>query len=496
MLSQTTRLNYNPYIAFIDSHIVDYPTPINLNYNWSFGSLAGICLVIQILSGIFLSIHYTAHLDYAFSSIEHIIRNVKSGWFLRYLHSNGASFFFIVVFLHIFRGVYYGSFTQPRNNLWFSGIIIYLIIIATAFLGYVLPWGQISFWGATVITSIFSAIPLVGDHIVTWLWGGYTVTNVTLKRFYSFHYVLPFIITAVIFIHLTLLHIDGSNNPLGIRTQTINFYPYFYVKDLFSFFILLFAISIVICFYSNWLGDPTNYIPANPIKTPTHLLPEWYFLPFYAILRVVPHKLLGVLSIFASLGLLFFLPKIYTRPQRSGLIKPLFRIWFWIWVGTCLLLGWSGQTTLTGPEGDFYILVGRILTSFFFFLIFKALIILSHYEKIIQYTQDFFVLLFKILTHPIYYLQLGLYYFGIGLNYILKILKYLSVFSKFVDLPKKSISLYNSISAFLVLEYKENLIKIKKMNELLKELELYLKKLLKDLKDSIQDLINKYKKKK
>lgn len=364
----TYRWNFNIWWSFLDSHIIDYPTPITLNYNWSFGSAAGICLVIQIVSGIFLSIHYTAHLDYAFISIEHIIRNVKSGWFLRYLHANGASFFFIVIFAHIFRNVYHGSYTTPREILWYSGIILLVIVIATAFLGYVLPWGQISFWGATVITSIFSAAPFVGDQIVIWLWGGYTVTNVTLKRFYSFHYVLPFVIVALVFVHLALLHKDGSNNPLGVKTTNINFYPYFYVKDLLIFFILLIFLTIFVCFWSNFLGDPTNYIRANPIKTPSHLLPEWYFLPFYAILRVIPHKLGGVLAIIGSLVSLFFLPYFHKGWIRSATFRPIYRIWFWIWISTCLLLGWSGQTTIVGAEGDFYILIGRILTFIYFFL--------------------------------------------------------------------------------------------------------------------------------
>lgn len=365
----TNRWNTNIYYSFLNNQIISYPTPINLNYNWSYGAAAGICLVIQIVTGIFLSIHYTAHIEYAFHSIEHIIRNIKGGWFLRYTHANGASFFFIIIFLHLFRSLYYGSFNAPRATLWFSGMIIFLIIIATAFLGYVLPWGQISFWGATVITNIFSAIPKIGNHIVTWLWGGYTVTNVTLKRFYAFHYVLPFVIVGFVLIHLTLLHQNGSNNPLGIKTPFINFYPYFYVKDLLSFFIFIFIIGIFVCFWPNFLGDPTNYIPANPIKTPAHLLPEWYFLPFYAILRVVPHKLIGVVAIFSSLLVLFILPLLYKNKIRSSTFQPLHRIWFWALFGTCILLGWSGQTPITGPEGDFFICIGRGLTTIFFFLI-------------------------------------------------------------------------------------------------------------------------------
>jgi len=383
MTMMTSRWNANLYSAFINNQIISYPTPINLNYNWSYGSSAGICLIIQIVTGIFLSIHYTAHSEYAFSSIEHIIRNVKGGWFLRYSHANGASFFFIVVFAHIFRSIYHGSYAFPRRSLWFSGIVILFIIIATAFLGYVLPWGQISFWGATVITSIFSAIPTIGDHIVTWLWGGYTVTNVTLKRFYAFHYVLPFIITAFVLLHLTLLHENGSNNPLGIKTTYINFYPYFYVKDLLSFFILILTICVFVCFWPNFLGDPTNYIPANPIKTPAHLLPEWYFLPFYAILRVIPHKLLGVLAMFGSLLAIFLLPVLYNTRIRSATFRPLYRIWFWALFGTCILLGWSGQTTIVGNKGDFYISIGRGLTAIFFFLMLVGPTLLTKLDKVL-----------------------------------------------------------------------------------------------------------------
>jgi quinol-cytochrome oxidoreductase complex cytochrome b subunit len=375
------RWNINKYASFINSHLIDYPIPINLNYNWSFGSTAGICLFIQILSGIFLSIHYTSHADFAFLSIEYIIRNVNGGWVLRYMHSNGASFFFITIFLHIFRGIYYGSYTKPRETLWFSGIIILLLVIATAFMGYVLPWGQISFWGATVITSIFSAIPYIGNDIVIWLWGGYTVTNVTLKRFYSFHYVFPFLTVALVFVHLALLHENGSNNPLGFKIANICFYPYAYVKDLLAFFILIAIFSIFVFFIPNFIGDPTNYIRANFLKTPAHLLPEWYFLPFYGILRVIPHKLGGVLIIISSILVVIILPVLCNKLVRSSLFSSLYSTWFWFWLGTCLLLGWSGQTPLGGKEGDFYILLGRILTVIYFVLILGGPIVFNKLEK-------------------------------------------------------------------------------------------------------------------
>jgi quinol-cytochrome oxidoreductase complex cytochrome b subunit len=276
------RLNTNSLLAFIDSHIVSYPTPVNLNYLWSFGSLAGICLCIQIVSGMFLGMHYTANVEYAFNSVEHIMRDVSNGWFIRYIHANGASFFFITVYIHIFRGIFYGSYIE-RFQLWLVGIIIFIAMMATAFMGYVLPWGQMSFWGATVITNLFSAVPAVGTVIVEWLWGGFSVDNATLNRFFSLHYFLPFIIAALAVIHLALLHENGSTNPSGVDFggDYIFFYPYFYVKDLFGFLIFLLVFTIFISFYPNALGHSDNYIPANPLVTPAHIVPEWYFLPFY-----------------------------------------------------------------------------------------------------------------------------------------------------------------------------------------------------------------------
>ena len=359
------RWNFNSWLSFIDSHIVDYPTPITLNYNWSFGSTAGICLAIQILSGIFLAMHYTPHIDYAFSSVEHIIRDVEYGWFLRYLHANGASFFFIVVYSHIFRGLYHGSYAYPRQALWCSGVVIFILIIATAFMGYVLPWGQISFWGATVITNLFSALPEVGKSIVLWLWGGFSVDNATLNRFFSLHYLLPFAIAALVFVHLALLHKDGSNNPLGAKSTTINFYPYFYVKDLLAFFILITGLTIFVCFWSNTLGHPDNYIPADPLKTPPHIVPEWYFLPFYAILRSIPDKLGGVLAIGGALVALLILPFLHTSRTRSATFRPLYKIGFWLWLATFFLLGWVGQMPVDEP----YVFIGQVVTGLYFFLL-------------------------------------------------------------------------------------------------------------------------------
>jgi len=320
------RYNKNSILSFVDSHIINYPTPINLNYLWSFGSSAGICLVIQILTGILLAMHYTPHVDLAFVSVEHIMRDVNNGWLIRYLHANGASFFFIVVYSHIFRGLYFGSYIYPRGALWFSGVIIFLLMMATAFMGYVLPWGQMSFWGATVITNLFSAIPFVGSSIVEWLWGGFSVDNATLNRFFSLHYLLPFVIAGLTLLHLSLLHTNGSNNPIGVNTNmdTISFYPYFYVKDLFAFLILIVSLLFFVLYYPNVLGHSDNYIPANPLVTPAHIVPEWYFLPFYAILRSIPDKLGGVAAMGGAILILLLLPILNTSDIRSTKFRPIF----------------------------------------------------------------------------------------------------------------------------------------------------------------------------
>lgn len=359
-----SRLNKNFILSFVSSHIVDYPTPVNLNYLWSFGSTAGLCLVIQIISGIFLAMHYTPHIDYAFDSVEHIMRDVNNGWLIRYTHANGASMFFIVVYCHIFRGLYFGSYIKPRGALWASGVIIFLLMMATAFMGYVLPWGQMSFWGATVITNLFSAIPVVGDSIVTWLWGGFSVGNATLNRFFSLHYLMPFVIVGAVIVHLSLLHKDGSNNPLGINNtvDTVSFYPYFYVKDLFSFFIFAFVFGLLVFFYPNALGHPDNYIPANPMSTPAHIVPEWYFLPFYAILRSIPDKLGGVVAMISAILVLLLLPLTNTAEVRSGKFRPIFAFSFWFLVSDFLLLGWIGQKPVESP----YIEIGMGATIFYF----------------------------------------------------------------------------------------------------------------------------------
>jgi len=366
-----TRLNKNYLVALIDSHIVHYPSPITLTYAWSFGSLAGICLVIQMLSGIFLAMHYTPHIDLAFSSIEYIMRDVKNGWLIRYIHANGASMFFIVVYAHICKGLYYGSYMKPRELLWCSGVILFFLMMGTAFTGYVLPWGQTSFWGATVITSMVTAIPIAGKLIVQWLWGGYTVGNPTLNRFYSIHFFLPFLIASVSLIHLALLHRDGSNNPIGSDTgiDDLPFYPYFAVKDVFAFFCFMLFFATFVFYFPNVLNHPDNYIPADSLHTPKHVVPEWYFLPFYAILRSIPHKAVGILAMVGAILVLFLIPFIDSSYVRNTTYRPIFKICFWLFIADFIILTLIGQKPLEYP----YIFVGQIAT-FYYFIFFLILI--------------------------------------------------------------------------------------------------------------------------
>lgn len=370
-----------PIFTFINKELRNYPTPRNLNYLWNFGSLAGITLVIMIISGIFLAMHYTPHVDHAFNSVEHIMREVNYGWMIRYIHMNGASFFFIVVYIHIFRGMYYGSFKAPRELLWILGVFIYLIMMATAFMGYVLPWGQMSYWGATVITNLFSAIPFVGDGIVTWLWGGFSVDNPTLNRFFALHYLLPFVIVAVVVLHLVALHQFGSNNPVGIERkkpeESIPFHPYYTVKDFFGLGVFLCIWGFFVFFAPNFFGEPDNYIPANALVTPPHIVPEWYFLPFYAILRSVPDKLGGVVLMFSAVLVLFVLPWLDKHPVRSGRYRPLFRVLFLGLIISCGALAWAGAQM---PEG-IPLWIGRIAAVYYFSYFFLILPLLSRYEK-------------------------------------------------------------------------------------------------------------------
>jgi len=371
-----------PIFSFVDHSLgSQYPTPKNLSYWWNFGSLAGAVLMVMIVSGIVLAMNYTPHVDYAFNSVERIMRDVNYGWLIRYIHMNGASFFFIVVYIHIFRGMYYGSYKAPREILWGLGVIILLLMMATAFMGYVLPWGQMSFWGATVITNLFSAIPLVGDSIVTLLWGGFAVDNPTLNRFFSLHYLLPFVIVGVVVLHIWALHMHGSNNPIGIDAKgpqdKIPFHPYYTVKDAFGLAAFFIVFAFVVFFAPNMFGEPDNYIPANPLVTPAHIVPEWYFLPYYAILRAVPDKLLGVLAMFASILVLFILPWLDTSRVRSGRYRPTFRIFFWIFVFDCLVLGYIGAKP---PEG-WYLHIGRLATAWYFAHFVIILPLLGWFER-------------------------------------------------------------------------------------------------------------------
>jgi len=370
-----------PIFAFLDGVGGSYPAPKNLNYWWNFGSLAGICLVIQLLTGIFLAMHYTPHAAMAFDSVENIMRNVNYGWLMRYMHAVGASMFFVMIYIHMFRNLYYGSYKYPRELLWMLGLVILLASMATAFMGYVLPWGQMSFWGATVITNLFSAFPLVGQSIVTWLWGGYSVDNPTLNRFFALHYLLPFVLIGIIILHIWALHQHGSNNPTGVDVKTpkdtVPFNPYYTIKDLFGIGVFLIFFSFLVFFHPNALGDPDNYIPANPMVTPAHIVPEWYFLPFYAILRAVPDKLGGVLSMFGAIILLFFLPWLDGSKVRSATYRPLFRIAFWILLVDCITLGYIGGKP---PEG-MYVICGRIAAVYYYFHFLVLVPLVSRFEK-------------------------------------------------------------------------------------------------------------------
>jgi ubiquinol-cytochrome c reductase cytochrome b/c1 subunit len=366
-----------PIVGLMHSSFVSYPTPKNLNYFWTFGGILMVMLVSQIITGIVLAMHYTPHVDYAFTSVEHIMRDVNYGWLIRYLHMNGASMFFIAVYLHIFRGLYYGSYKAPREILWILGVVILLLMMATAFMGYVLPWGQMSLWGAVVITNFFSAFPF-GETIVTWLWGGYAVENPTLNRFFSLHYLLPFMIFGVVILHVWALHVVGQNNPTGVEVKsvsqdTVPFTPYATVKDAFAMTCFFIMFAWFVFYQPNYLGHADNYIAADSLKTPAHIVPEWYFLPFYGILRSVPDKLGGVVLMGASIIILAFLPWLDTSRIRSGNYRPVFRMFFALFVIVCILLGWAGSQDTSRAIvklGDTTLLTvvgfGQILTFYYF----------------------------------------------------------------------------------------------------------------------------------
>jgi len=357
------------------------PTPKNLNWMWIWGIVLAFCLVLQIATGVVLAMHYTPHVDMAFKSVEHIMRDVNGGHMIRYLHANGASLFFFAVYLHIFRGLYYGSYKAPREVTWIVGMLIYLAMMATAFMGYVLPWGQMSFWGATVITNLFSAFPIVGEHIVLWLWGGFSVDNPTLNRFFALHYLLPFVIAGVVLLHLWALHVHGSNNPLGIDAKgpqdKIPFHPYYTAKDAFGLAVFLIFYAYFVFFSPYTLGHPDNWIEANPLVTPAHIVPEWYFLPFYAVLRAVPDKLGGVLLMFGAIAILFLLPWLDTSRVRSARFRPVYRVFFWLFVVCCLALGWAGQM----PAEGLPLLVGQLATVWYFAHFLVILPLLGWFER-------------------------------------------------------------------------------------------------------------------
>ncbi|MDC3401876.1 cytochrome b N-terminal domain-containing protein [Alphaproteobacteria bacterium] len=370
-----------PILRLANDSFVDYPTPKNLNYWWTFGGILTFCLVTQIITGIILAMHYTPHVDFAFNSVEHIMRDVNYGWLIRYIHANGASMFFLAVYIHIFRGLYYGSYKAPREVLWILGVLIYILMMAAAFMGYVLPWGQMSLWGATVITNLFGAIPVVGESVATWLWGGYSVANPTLNRFFSLHYLIPFIIFGVVILHIWALHVPGNNNPVGISVQskkdTLPFHPYYTVKDGFALCLFMILFAYFIFFAPNVLGHADNYIPANPLVTPAHIVPEWYLLPFYAILRAVPDKLGGVLLMFGAIFVMFLLPWLDTSKIRSGRYRPLFRQFFILFVIDCLVLGYLGAQ----PAEGVYIILARIGTVYYFAHFLIILPVLGIVEK-------------------------------------------------------------------------------------------------------------------
>jgi ubiquinol-cytochrome c reductase cytochrome b/c1 subunit len=355
-----------PIIGLVHSSFVAFPVPRNLNYMWTFGAILMAMLVLQIVTGIVLAMHYTPHADLAFASVEHIMRDVHYGWLMRYLHANGASLFFVAVYIHMFKGMYYGSYKAPREVLWILGVIILLLMMGTAFMGYVLPWGQMSYWGATVITNLFSVIPVIGDVVVSFLWGGYSVGNPTLNRFFSLHYLLPFMLFGVVILHVWALHVPGNNNPTGIPIKSdkdaIPFHPYMTVKDTLSLVIFLIILSWFVFYMPNYMGHADNYVPANPAATPSHIVPEWYFLPFYAILRAIPNALLGVIAMFASIAVLAFLPWLDTSRVRSASYRPAFRVLFWVFVATCLGLGYLGAMPAEGG----YVVAAQILTFYYF----------------------------------------------------------------------------------------------------------------------------------
>ena len=401
MSGNSTYEPKTPFTRWLDARLpivrlgwdsfVDFPTPRNLNYWYTFGGILTVCLMVQIITGIVLAMHYVPNIDYAFASVQRIDRDVNFGWLIRSIHAVGASMFFLAVYMHIFRGMYYGSYKAPREILWILGVVIYLLMMAAAFLGYVLPWGQMSFWGAMVITNLFGALPLIGEPVTQWLWGGFTVGNETLNRFFSLHYLIPFLIAGVVGLHVWALHVPGNNNPTGIsvktKADTLPFHPYYTVKDGFAIVVFLLIFAGFVFYAPDVLGHADNYIEANPLVTPAMIVPEWYLLPFYAILRAVPDKLGGVILMFAAIGVLFVLPWLDTSKVRSMRYRPMARWFFGFFVVACLGLGWAGaelpdtKVPGLGAIGVDFLLLGRVLTIYYFAYFLVILPVLGFVEK-------------------------------------------------------------------------------------------------------------------